>query len=514
MLVKSLIDHRDRNTGPRDHDDQDAIAIAIKEGFSKVLKETEQADLKERSLSVIFMRVTNSVLKEIAKEKYAATTWKKLEDLYSKKPMTNRLYLEKGYTISNVDIKIEIEDQNLIVLCSLPPSYDTFADTLIYGKDNISLDDVSNALTSKELEKNFPDRRTEGEEHNTDLNRKRFNARSKSRDRKQNYYECREQGEKGEAKVDYSTNIVDNGNNSDDIDFVGEVFAVSSNHRKNSWVLNSGDDNSLEEEGIGKINLRMFDGIIRNIEFWQFPLMKVISCLFRLWMIKGKLHSGLCYLQASEVEGEAIVASGKSDMNQSQLLLLRLGHMSDKGLSLLNKWNLLDDYINRALYFCEHCVFAETNHGVSDCIELEVESLLAHPNSSTVEEMQDINQDDNDDAPIQQQSYSIAIGRKKRVINQRKRFANVVTENLFRYENFKEFALSVAETIDVHGPNSYKEAISSSKVDRWVGAMGEKIESLQKNQTWKLGSVPRGQKALPRLDLCELYLVSPLEGWE
>jgi len=64
------------------------------------------------------------------------------------------------------------------------------------------------------------------------------------------------------------------------------------------------------------------------------------------------------------------------------------------------------------------------------------------------------------------------------VINHRKRFANVVTENLFRYLNFIEFAFSVAETIDVHGPNSYKEAISSSKVDRWVGAMGENIESL------------------------------------
>ncbi|KAH0665911.1 hypothetical protein KY285_027117 [Solanum tuberosum] len=190
--------------------------------------------------------------------------------------------------------------------------------------------------------------------------------------------------------------------------------------------------------------------------------------------MKGKLHSGLCYLQASEVEGEAIVASGKSDMNQSQLLLLRLGHMSDKGLSLLNKWNLLDDYINRALNFCEHCVFGKQIRAKfskkalhktkdNDRIELEVESLLAHPNSSTVEEVQDINQDDNDDAPIQQKSYSIAI---------------------------------VAETIDVHGPNSYKEAISSSKVDRWVGAMGEKIESLQTNQTWKLGSLPRGQKVV------------------
>ncbi|KAK6786936.1 hypothetical protein RDI58_015461 [Solanum bulbocastanum] len=59
--------------------------------------------------------------------------------------------------LRNVDIKIKSEDQNLIVLCSLPPSYDTFADTLLYGKDNISVDDVSNALKYKLLKKNFSD---------------------------------------------------------------------------------------------------------------------------------------------------------------------------------------------------------------------------------------------------------------------------------------------------------------------------------------------------------------------
>lgn len=81
----------------------------------------------------------------------------------------------------------------------------------------------------------------------------------------------------------------------------------------------------------------------------------------------------------------------------------------------------------------------ETHHDVSDYIELEVESLLAQRNSSNVEQVQDINQDDKD-APIQQQSYNIATSRKKRVINQQKQFANVVTENLFRYAKFIEFS--------------------------------------------------------------------------
>lgn len=65
--------------------------------------------------------------------------------------------------MKNVDIKIESEYQALILLFSLPLSYDTFADTLRYGKDSISLDDVSNALKYKELKKTLPYSRTEGE---------------------------------------------------------------------------------------------------------------------------------------------------------------------------------------------------------------------------------------------------------------------------------------------------------------------------------------------------------------
>nr|XP_016456278.1 PREDICTED: uncharacterized mitochondrial protein AtMg00300-like [Nicotiana tabacum] len=49
-------------------------------------------------------------------------------------------------------------------------------------------------------------------------------------------------------------------------------------------------------------------------------------------LMKGKLNSKLYHLQASIVEGEVVVASRKSDKNQSQLWHLRLSHMSDKGL--------------------------------------------------------------------------------------------------------------------------------------------------------------------------------------
>src|SRR5205809_7082755 len=65
--------------------------------------------------------------------------------------------------LGNIDIKVESKDQVLIVLSSLPASYETFVDTLLYGKDTISLDDVSSELKSKKLKKSFSDGRNVSE---------------------------------------------------------------------------------------------------------------------------------------------------------------------------------------------------------------------------------------------------------------------------------------------------------------------------------------------------------------
>lgn len=58
-------------------------------------------------------------------------------------------------------------------------------------------------------------------------------------------------------------------------------------------------------------------------------------------------------------------------------------------------------------------VIAKIDCDVSDCIELEIESSLAQPSSSEAEEVQNINQDDNVDAPVQPPPYSIATGREE-----------------------------------------------------------------------------------------------------
>ena len=55
--------------------------------------------------------------------------------------------------LENIDIKIDVEDQALLLLKSLPSSYETLSDTLMYGRDCLNLEEVQSALMSKELKK-------------------------------------------------------------------------------------------------------------------------------------------------------------------------------------------------------------------------------------------------------------------------------------------------------------------------------------------------------------------------
>ncbi len=98
-----------------------------------------------------------------------------------------------------------------------------------------------------------------------------------------------------------------------------------------------GNDRTLFVEGIGNIKLRMFDGIVRTIECWHVPRLKMnlISletldshgfryhakngvlkvCKGSMVLMKSSLVSGLYFLQGSIVLGEAAVASSSNNQN-------------------------------------------------------------------------------------------------------------------------------------------------------------------------------------------------------
>ena len=99
----------------------------------------------------------------------------KLESLYITKSLTNRIYLKVklfGFKmqednnlnenfnefnklvieLENIGEKINDKDHAVILLNSLPLTYNQLPDTIKYGRDTLSLDYLELAIRSKELE--------------------------------------------------------------------------------------------------------------------------------------------------------------------------------------------------------------------------------------------------------------------------------------------------------------------------------------------------------------------------
>ncbi|KAK0597154.1 hypothetical protein LWI29_022302 [Acer saccharum] len=109
----------------------------------------------------------------VMKETMALSLWKKLEDKYMTKSIENRLYLKKklfrfqykkgismiehldNYNkiladLQNLDVEISDENKALLLLNSLPDTYEHLTTTLLYRKDEVKFIDVSNALVNNE----------------------------------------------------------------------------------------------------------------------------------------------------------------------------------------------------------------------------------------------------------------------------------------------------------------------------------------------------------------------------
>ena len=64
-------------------------------------------------------------------------------------------HLDKLYFVltelHNIDVKMEDKDLAMILLASLPPSYENFVSSLSVGKDSIILEEVKSSFYSREL---------------------------------------------------------------------------------------------------------------------------------------------------------------------------------------------------------------------------------------------------------------------------------------------------------------------------------------------------------------------------
>ena len=79
------------------------------------------------------------------------------------KSLPSKLHLKQQFTtfkenisgLETMEVKYDEEDLRLILLCSLPPSYSNLRDTILYSRETLTLDEVYDALFSKEKMKHL-----------------------------------------------------------------------------------------------------------------------------------------------------------------------------------------------------------------------------------------------------------------------------------------------------------------------------------------------------------------------
>nr|GEU73568.1 retrovirus-related Pol polyprotein from transposon TNT 1-94 [Tanacetum cinerariifolium] len=170
-----------------------------------------KAELNKKTRSTVILCLGNKVLRVVTGKTTAVRVWSKLETLYMTKSLANKLYLKKkSYTfympagrkifehidefnkiildLANIEVKFEDEDRALLLLTYLPTSYEHFVDTLLYGREALTLEDVMAILNSKEIKESFKAKGDDGEglyvrgrTDHRDSHQSRGKLRSKSR---------------------------------------------------------------------------------------------------------------------------------------------------------------------------------------------------------------------------------------------------------------------------------------------------------------------------------------------
>ena len=312
-------------------DEDESKSKREKEGGSSSLGRDSRT-INNKAHSTIILHLSDEVLREVAKEKTASGLWAKLEELFLKKSLAKRLYMKrKLYTFSmkegtamkdhldefnklildleNVNVMLEDEDRALILLSSLPNSYEHFVDTLLYGRQTLTLKDVKNALESKDLKKrsDFKDQaigdglfvKTKSEKKvNKDKKNKNQKEKDDKKKKKRKCYFCQREGhyikdcfeKKKLEKLQKETNGKAAIASEDEED--ADVLIAIEKQPTTEWILDSGcsfhmcpnkeffktfesidggkvllgNNLACKVTGMGTINIQMFDDKTRELK--------------------------------------------------------------------------------------------------------------------------------------------------------------------------------------------------------------------------------------------------------
>ncbi|KAH9765484.1 hypothetical protein KPL70_001889 [Citrus sinensis] len=351
-------------------------------------------DVLDRAHSAIILSLGDGVLREVGGEKTTTGLWKKLEDLYTKKSMAKRLatkkklytlQMEEGSSITDhidafnkiildledINVKIDDEDKAMILLCSLPSSFEHLVDTLMYGRQTLTMVDVKETLSSKAATKR-DSREAEG-----------LMARGRSEKKESNKghfkKDCPEKKNKPKDTRE-KTGVAAVASESQEYDGYDSASVLLVTDDQTRVVM--GNDAICKVVGKGIIKLKMLDGMTRELanvrhvpdlkrNLISLGMLDKMGCLVKLEsdtlkvmrgsmvLMKGSLSNGMYVLQGITITW-AVGVSNQS-LDKTMMWHLRLGHMSERGLRELSKQGVLGKDKIETLRFCEECVLGKSS---------------------------------------------------------------------------------------------------------------------------------------------------------
>ncbi|GJR40728.1 retrovirus-related pol polyprotein from transposon TNT 1-94 [Tanacetum coccineum] len=223
------------------------VALEGEDKFPKDTKEEVKKEILEKAHSVILLSITDEVLREVVDQTTAFGLWKKMYEKYQNNSLTNRLYQKQWlYTLWM---------SKSTQMMKIKPLFN-FVDAMLYGRTTIFVNDVKDALLSKELKRKVSGNEGSGsglfagrgrsQERNNGNGRSRSKSRNSS---KVKCYLCKEKGHikrdcpqkkgnsKGESSNSGSAAVVQD--SSDDGNF-DDVLTVCSASTADTWIMDTG----------------------------------------------------------------------------------------------------------------------------------------------------------------------------------------------------------------------------------------------------------------------------------
>ncbi|KAG8477716.1 hypothetical protein CXB51_027660 [Gossypium anomalum] len=356
------------------------------------LTDEENKHKDRKALPQLHLHLSNEILQDVMKEKTVAALWKRLEQICMSKTLTSKLHMKQRLYAHRLEEGASVHEHLTVfkeILSNL--------EAMEVHRESLTVDEVYDSLTSYDKMKHLmvkADSQGEGlivrgrQDRNADDDRGRTQernhrgkskGRSKSSNRGKTCNFCKKKGHiksecyklQNKIKREAANQKGKQPENFGEADVVedysdGELLVASVNDSKVSeeWILDSGctfhmspnrdwfttyeivsegvvlmgNNASCKIAGVGRIKVKMFDGVVRTLS--------------------DRKIAKLYVLQGSTVTGDAAVASSSlSDDDITKLWNMRLGHMSENDMTELSKRALLDGQRICKLNFCEHCVF-------------------------------------------------------------------------------------------------------------------------------------------------------------